>query len=521
VNRQICGLAVILMACFLVLFVQVNLLQVGQTSCPGLVAAYDRSGCQQRLNSDPRNVRAITRDFSQNRGTVTSADGVVLAKSVPSNDRYKYQRVFPTGSLFGQITGSFSFTYGASGVERQYNDELSGHTATQQLRTFSDLFVARDHTGNLTLTVRADLQETARQALGAKLGSAVVLDPKTGSILAMWSNPSYDPNPLSHHDTPGNPVAQRERDALLVKPYQENYTPGSTFKLVTGSTGVQTGKVTPSNPVYPTATSYKAPVPYGAPISNFDGEACGGALFTILAQSCNSAFAQMGTETIGPSGMVHGADSFGFDSSPPIDLPGPVAESTFRPILATSGDPGRNFARSLPILAQSSIGEADVKASPLQMALVAAGIANNGVIMVPHVLREVRDAQGNRVETYPVRPWRTPISSASAATMRDAMRQVVQSGTATIMQEPGFDVGAKTGTAEIGTSQYPSNNAWMVAWGGAVGAMPDVVVAVVVPDVPGYGNNATGAAVAGPAAHQILTKALAIFHPSGGAASAN
>ena len=104
-NRQIRGLAVILMACFLVLFVQVNLLQVGQTSCPGLVAAYDRSGCQQRLNSDPRNVRAITRDFSQNRGTVTSADGVVLAKSVPSNDRYKYQRVFPTGSLFGQITG--------------------------------------------------------------------------------------------------------------------------------------------------------------------------------------------------------------------------------------------------------------------------------------------------------------------------------------------------------------------------------------------------------------------------------
>ena len=523
-NRQIRGLALILMGCFLVLFVQVNLLQVAQTSCPGLVAVYDRSGCQQHLNNDPRNVRAITRDFSQNRGTVTSADGVVLAKSVPSNDRYKYQRVFPTGSLFGQITGSFSFTYGASGVEREYNDELSGHTATQQLRTFSDLFVARDHTGNLTLTVRDDLQATARQALGDKHGSALVLDPKTGSILAMWSNPSYDPNPLSHHDTPGNPVARLQRDALLnapgdpllVKPYQENYTPGSTFKLVTGSTGVQTGKVTPTNPVYPTATFYKAPVPYGAPISNFDGEACGGTLFTILAQSCNSAFAQMGTETIGPRGMVQGADSFGFDGAPPIDLPGPVAESTFRPLTASSSDPARDFTRDLPILAQSSIGQADVKASPLEMALVASGIANNGVIMAPHVLREVRDAQGNLVETYPVHPWRTPISAASAATMRDAMRQVVQSGTATIMQEPGFDVGAKTGTAEIGTPQHRSNNAWMVAWAGPVGGQPDVVVAVVVPDVPGYGNNATGAAVAGPAAHEILTKALAILHPAGG-----
>jgi peptidoglycan glycosyltransferase len=224
----------------------------------------------------------------------------------------------------------------------------------------------------------------------------------------------------------------------------------------------------------------------------------------------------MGTETIGPRGMVQGADSFGFDGAPPIDLPGPVAESTFRPLTATSSDPARDFTRDLPILAQSSIGQADVKASPLEMALVASAIANNGVIMAPHVLREVRDAQGALVKTYPVRSWRSPISAASAATMRDAMRQVVQSGTATIMQEPGFDVGAKTGTAEIGTPQQRSNNAWMVAWAGAVGAMPDVVVAVVVPDVPGYGNNSTGAAVAGPAAHEILTKALAILHPAAG-----
>ncbi len=518
-NRQIRELAALLLFCFTLLFVQVNLIQLAHVSCPGLVATVRRDDCRRDLDHDPRNVRAILRDFTRTRGSVTTADGVLLAKSVPSHDQYVWQREFPTGDLFGQITGYFSLTYGSAGIERAYNDELAGQTADQKLRSFSDLFVERDHSGNLTLTVRDDLQRTARDALGDRKGSVVVLDPRTGAVLALWSNPSYDPNPLSHHDTEDNPLAQRSKSALdadpakplLPKAWAEIYLPGSTFKLVTGSVGVQSGKVTPDQPSYPAASSYSAPVPYGNPIRNFDGEVCGGTLNWILAQSCNSAFAQMGTETIGPKDMIRGAEAFGFDGRLPFDLPGSAA-STFRPA-PSKEDPNADFTKELPRLAQASIGQDTVAATPLQMALVVSAIAHDGKIMTPHVLATVQDQQGNVVRRVDPKVWRRPISAASAATMRDAMRQVVRAGTATNMAMPGFDVGAKTGTAERGDGSAASpfsNNAWMVAWGGPEGGEARVVVVVVVPDVPGYGNNSTGSVVAGPAARTVLAKALAV-----------
>lgn len=513
-NRQISKLAMLLMVCFTFLFVQVNLLQVGDLSCPSVIGAVHRDTCRTGLDTDGLNTRAILRDFTRPRGAIATADGVVIAKSVPSNDRYQYQRVYPTKDLFGQITGYFSFAYGASGLEKQYNDELSGQTARQQVRSLSDLFVERDHSGNVTLTMRDDLQHAARSALGDRQGSIVVLDPRDGGILAMWSNPSYDPNPISHHDTDADHTARDTRtqldtapgQPLLDKAYQGRYAPGSTFKLVTGGVGVDTGKVTAESPSYPGLTNYKAPVSYGSPIFNFAGENCGGQLFDILAQSCNSAFAQMGTETIGPESMIKGAERFGFDGTTPIDLPNPHATSTFRPPASTD-DPNGDFTRELPRLAQASIGQDTVQATPLQMALVTAAIANNGKIMEPHVMADVRDSDGNVVDSYRPKVWRTPLKASTAALMRAAMIQVVTSGTATNMAIPGFEVGAKTGTAELNTNGT-LNNLWMVAWGGKPGQAPSVVVAVVVPNVPGKGNASTGSVVAGPAAREMLAKAL-------------
>jgi peptidoglycan glycosyltransferase len=512
-NRQIRRLALVLLACFTVLFVQVNLLQVGDRSCAGAVGVIGGSTCRTDLDSDRLNTRAILRDFSRTRGAIASADGVVLAKSVPSGDRYVYQRVYPTKALFGQITGYFSFVYGASGLEREYNDELSGHTAAQEVRSFSDLFTNKDRSGNLTLTMRDDLQRVARDSLGDRAGSVVVLDPRSGDLLALWSNPSFDPNPISHHDSDTVHTARDARVALdsapgqplLNKTYQQLYSPGSTFKLVTGSVGVDIGKVTPESPSYPPATSYKAPVPYGAPISNFSGETCGGTLFTILAESCNSAFAQMGTETIGPQAMMTGSARFGFESPDPIDLPDPKATSTIRPA-PSADDPNGDFTRDLPKLALASIGQGPNIATPLQMAMVTAAIAHDGVIMTPHVLDTVRDDDGNVVKRYRDHPWRRAVKASTAATMREGMRQTVAGGTATNMAIPGFDVGAKTGTAEL--ADNASNNAWMVAWGGKPGQAPSVVVVVLVPDVDGVGNAATGSVVAGPAARAVLLEAL-------------
>lgn len=509
-NRRIRGLAIVLMLCFGLLFIQMNVLQVAQKSCPGLATPLTASGCRNDLAHDPTNNRTIVRDYSQPRGTVTTADGVILAKSVPVNDQFKYLRQFPAGDLYGQITGYYNFTFGASGLEKEYNDELSGQTTRQQYRSLSDLFVSRDHTGNLSLTIRNDVQTQARQVLASaetnqdprfgKQGAAIVLDPRDGSILAMYGDPTFDPNPLSIHNQKQATATKTLLDAaknnpLLARTYRETYAPGSTMKLVTGSTGVDSGKVTPDNPTFPTESAYKPP--YGRSIGNFGGESCGGTLFKVLAVSCNSSFARMGAETIGPQTMIAGAQKFGFDQAPPIDLPGAVA-SNFP----------TDFTGQLPLLAQASIGQGDVRATPLEMALVTAGIANGGSIMAPHLLHDVRDKQGDVVDSYKSKVWKQAISAQSAATMRQAMIGVVQNGTATVLDLPNYDVGGKTGTAEVATGANPTNNAWMVAWAGPKGQAPTVVVAVLIPNVRGVGNASTGAVVAGQAAKQLLMAAL-------------
>lgn len=490
-NKQIRRLCVGLVLCYGALFVQLNYVQVLQAD---------------ELNNNPGNSRAIFRDFSQPRGTVQTADGVVLAQSVPSDDRFELQRVFPEGDLYGHITGFFSFTFGAEGVERAYNDELAGKTAEQEFRSLSDLFVERNRTGNLTLTVRDAVQRAARDALGDRRGSVVALDPRTGGILASWTNPSYDPNALSSHDPE---AASAARDALLDDPanplqpkaYRETYFPGSTFKVVTAAAGLRSGEVTPEAPVYEVSSEYIAPQTT-RPLRNFGGSTCGGALFAILAASCNTAFAEMGAETLGPEIMIAGAEAFGFNSEPPLDLPAPVA-STFR----------TDYEQDLPILAQTAIGQNGVRASPLQLALNAAAVANEGRIMAPHVLNEIRDGEGEVIQTYEPSAWQTPLDANAATILRQAMIGVVESGTASRLAIDGLEIGGKTGTAEV---QQPDGSladaALIIAFAGPPGQPPEVAVAVVV-EAAGTNEEQTGGQTAAPIARQVIEAALSA--PSG------
>lgn len=478
-TKQIRQLGIGLMVCFVLLFVQLNRLTV-----------FDAA----ELNANPNNTREILRDFSQPRGSISTADGVVIARSVPSDDRFELQREYPEGPLFAQLTGYYSFTLGSAGVEKTYNDELVGRTQGIDLDDLTDLFVDKDRVGDVTLTVRADLQRIAAEQLGDREGSVVAIDPRTGAILAMVSTPTYDPNLLADHDTQAASDAATALDADPEKPrlartYQERFFPGSTFKVVTATAGLTSGDVTPETPSYPVSNGYTPPLT-DRPIRNFDGASCGGALFQILKVSCNSAFAQMGVD-VGPEQMVDTAEAFGFNQDVPIDLTGP-ARSAFP----------TDFTRNAPKLAQSAIGQNEVQATPLQMALVAAAVANDGVVMTPHVLQDVRDIDGNIVETHDDDEWRTAMDPGTAAIMREAMQGVVASGTATRLAVPGFTVGGKTGTAQLGT-EPPRSHAWIIGFAGPEGEAPTIAVAVIVEGQEGN-NEQTGGRVSAPIAQAVL-----------------
>lgn len=498
-NGRLRKLAVALMACYLALFVKLNFLQVIDA---------------KELNEEPGNGRAIARDFNRPRGDIESADGELVAHSVETDGRFKYQREYPTDDLFAHTVGSYSLLFGSDGVERRYNEELSGNTADFRLRGFLDPLVEEPNVGTVRLTLRADVQRVAREALGTRPGSVVALDPRSGGVLAMWSYPSYNPNFTSLNDATSARTFKEAYDKaqdkpLLAKAFRERYFPGSTFKVVTAAAGLESGKVTETTPVFPAVNGYQPPLTNRA-IRNFDGANCGGTLFDLLRVSCNAGFAEMGAELVGPEGMIGQAEKFGFNDRPPLDLGG-VAESVFPTEfgkrLSDGDDPGdAPVFEDTPRLAQSSIGQGDVSATPLEMAMVAAAVGNGGSMMTPHVMNEIRDRNGEVVEPYQPSVWKTPLSTANADILRRGMVEVATNGTARAMGIDGVEVGGKTGTAQLGTDP-PRSHAWVIGFAGPPGEPAQVAVAVLVQGQPGASEQ-TGGKVAAPIAKRVLEAAL-------------
>jgi peptidoglycan glycosyltransferase len=482
VNAQIRKLGIVMIVLFSALFFQLNYLQVIQAN---------------DLNNHPSNSRAVVRDFSQPRGVIQTADGTVIAQSVPSGDAFKFQRQYPMGPMFAHITGYFSFTYGSEGVEKEYNDALTGKIKKNSFDP-RDLLVEKDKTANVTLTVRRDLQEVATAQLGDRKGSVVALDPRTGAILALADYPTYDPASLASHSQDPVREAWTQLNAdpdkpLLPRTFRERYPPGSSFKVVTTAAALATGTATPAQPVYPTLRELPLPNSGGQTLANFGGGTCGGPLPEALRVSCNTAFAQLGMD-LGAQKLAGAASDFGFNKVPPIDLPYGAA-SNFPP----AGD----FARDIPGLAKSAIGQQDVSATPLQMALVAAGIANNGVIMTPHVMAEIRDAESEVLQRYEPKPWVTAVPPNVAQQTRDMMVGVVAGGSGTRAQIPGVTVAGKTGTAQTGLDK---SHVWFIAF--APAEAPRIAVAVMLEDQPST-TEATGGALAAPIAAAVMRAALA------------
>jgi peptidoglycan glycosyltransferase len=280
-------------------------------------------------------------------------------------------------------------------------------------------------------------------------------------------------------------------EAALQRAYRERYSPGSTFKVVTTKSAIEAGIAQPDTE-FPFQDGFAIPQTQTT-LGNFGGESCGGTLEESLIVSCNATFAALGYQ-LGPA-FTPAMEQCGINNEPPIDL-SPPAETSVGP-LAT--DP-------LPRFALAGIGQGDVFTTPLQMALVAEGIANGGVIMQPHVVKEVQDVDGQTVRTIDPKPWMTCMSPTTAATLNNMMVQVVQQGTGTAAQIDGVTVAGKTGTAQTGV-EGESPHAWFIAF--APAEAPRYAVAVFVDHGGSLGNEATGGAVAAPKAKAVLQTLLA------------
>jgi peptidoglycan glycosyltransferase len=498
-GRRIRWIGVMLMLCFALVIVQLANIQFHRATA---------------LATSPYNPRVSINRFDNLRGTITAADGTILAQSVlATSGAYKYERIYPAGNINGVgniyagLTGYASIFFGTSGIEYQYNHYLEAHP--QQSKNLSQLIFNKPPPApdSVTLTIDPVLQNAAWQALTTlppgpnKDGAVVVLNPTTGAVMAMVSNPTFDPNNLSNPNVTverGADYANNQRDHegykyLEPMAIQHAFAPGSTFKVVT-STAVFNLDPSLENFNFKPAACVK----FGdstVPLCNSGGSPCGGTMITMLPASCDPGYASLGV-AVGVPLMSEQAGLFGFSLYgskhpfiPKLDLP------NVQPSVFSALQPGDQA-----YLAQSSIGQYNTAATPLGNALVAAGLANGGVIMTPHLMAQITDAEGNVVTTYQPTPMLRAASQTAAASVDDLMQGVATHGTAAGVGFPAaWQVAVKTGTA-----QFPSAGGltedWMIGFMPSKGT-PRLAFAVVVPNQQ---KDLTGALVAGPIVKAVL-----------------
>lgn len=499
---RITGLSVIMLVLFALILGQAVFVQVHRAAA---------------LDQDPANPRNALANQLYQRGEIVSSTGTVLAESVADkNPTYPWERLYPLGSLTSAVVGYSSYQYGTGGIEYEYNNYLTSHT--QPAQSIAQYFDPVRSADTVHLSLEVALQQVADRALAGRDGAVFALNPKTGAVLADYSNPTYNPRPLASTSL-GVQEAAWSRDitpnAYGFPPLgsvatQQTFPPGSTFKVITTAAvfrywpGLQ-------DKSYPVLACLQ--LPNGNPLKplcNDGGSPCGGTIFQMLPASCDPGYAAVGLD-LGATDLYDEATSFGYDSVPPLDLPqGDVTNAYFPPIADFATD-----ELGLPGVAYSAIGQEDVRATALQGALVAAGIADGGKVMAPHFLERVTNDQDQVVATYHDYVWKRPLTAAQDAPIVPMMQSVVTSGTAYGIFPSSLDVAAKTGTAQTGDA-LDNTDDWMIAFAPATD--PVIAVAVVVPYQP---VSYYGATTAGPIVNCVIEAQVAIDAglPAAGTAS--
>jgi penicillin-binding protein A len=480
-NRQIGRIGAVVLVLFGALFVNLNVITLLQAD---------------ELANHPANRRVIIREYAIERGPIVVGEEAIARSVATDGGQYRYLRTYPEPELYAHITGYYSIVLQRSGLERALNEELTGRTTEVVAQNLGELLGGAQRPGNaVELTIDRRAQEAARDALAGREGAVVAIDPTTGAVLASYANPTFDPNPLSSHDTrqineAWAPLRDDPNRPLVDRATGELYPPGSAFKVIVAAAALEAGD-DPSR-TFPNEATFDVPQTT-QDISNAGGVRCGEGdevtLQTGFRRSCNTVFARLGIE-LGDDVLAAQAEAFGFNRTPPLELP-----------VAASRIP---LEQDLPATAQSAIGQRDVQASVLHMAMVAATVANGGQLLRPHLVQTVRGPDGAILRGPDIGRWEAPpgdgrpVSPRTAQQLRAMMIDAVTGPGATGggAAIDGVEVGGKTGTAQTAPGARPV--AWFIGFAG-----DDVAVAVAVPDADGGGG-----AIAAPIARAVMTAAI-------------
>ncbi|MFJ4923372.1 penicillin-binding transpeptidase domain-containing protein [Streptomyces sp. NPDC088725] len=452
----------------------------------------------ESFDHNPANRRQTIARYEQPRGNIL-VDGRSVTGSADTGQQLRYERTYKQGPLYAPVTGYASQTYGTTLIENAEDDVLSGiDPMLDPIPFWSDITRSRQPGGRVATTIKASMQQAAYGGLAGRRGAVAALDPVSGKILALVSSPSYDPQQLSGT---GKPVidawsrlnAQRTQP-MLNRAIRQTYPPGSTFKIVTAAAALDSRAVTDIG----APTGIREPYVLPGTTTTLPNEATGcddASLEYAITWSCNTVMAGLGVK-VGLSGMTDTAEKFGFNDTG-LKIPSGVAKSNF------------DTRMSDDQLALSSIGQFDTTATPLQMAMVAAAVANNGELRRPYLVDRTMRSDGDVISRTRERTYEQSMSAGTAGQLRQMMIDVVEEGTGTNAAIEGATVGGKTGTAQHGLGNSGTPYAWFIAWAQADGAtQPAVAVAVVVEDAEANRTDISGGGDAAPIARAVMEAAL-------------
>ncbi|MEU8540186.1 penicillin-binding transpeptidase domain-containing protein [Streptomyces sp. NPDC048717] len=451
------------------------------------------------LNSHPKNKRVQIERYASERGNII-VDGKPITGSVNSGDTfYQFKRTYVDGPMWAPVTGYASQAFDASQIEKIEDGVLTGNDDRLFFdRTLSMFTGEKKRGGDVVTTLNGAAQKAAFQGLGSKTGAVVALDPATGKVLALASTPSYDPGSFSgYHDSDAKAWQKLEGDKnkpKLNRALREIYPPGSVFKVVTAAAALESGKVTDINAATDTPEGWKIPLST-KPMINHASGCANASLNEALRVSCNSVFAKLGDD-VGRDKMVETAEKFGFNAE------------QFMPVRAVASVYDKQSDRGGNAL--SSIGQFNTATTPLQMAMVTAAIANDGKLMKPYMVDELRAPSLELIKKTEPEELSRPVSQKNAQLIQQMMENVVSRGTGANadLGIPGVKVGGKTGTAQHGELNSKRPYAWFIAYAKTSQGSP-VAVAVIVEDSEGTNReDISGGGLAAPIAKAVMQAVL-------------